>query len=238
MSLVALHGFLGSPAAWERALDDVPHVAPVLPFHGRSPATCTDWDDGLAQLERQLPAGPLVLLGYSLGARLALGLTCRLGARVLAAVLVSGHAGLEGAERAERRRFEADLAAKLGAAPSMASFVDEWERQPLFATQTPAQRAAQRATREAHRPAVLAGAFEVLGTSRMPSYERVLGDLRTPLLFVAGEGDPKYLALAQRYAQAAARGRFAVVPGGHNPLLEAPAALGEATRAFLDTVDE
>ncbi len=236
MKLVALHGFMGSPESWSRVL--APDATPVLPFHGAKGATYSSWNDALAGLEASLPEGPLVLLGYSLGARLALGLTARLGQRVLGSVLVSVHAGLEGDARDERERFENGIAERLESTPSMGAFVDEWERLPLFATQSPEQRALQRPAREAHDPRVLAGAFRVLGTSRMPNYERLLGDLRTPLLFVAGAADAKYLELARRYAAAAARGRFVVVPGGHNPLLEAPALVGEAVRSFLDTVDE
>ena len=230
MNLVTLHGFMGSPASWQTALAQ-PHVAPVLPFHGASPALCTDWEDALTQLAECLPPGPLALLGYSLGARLALGLTRRLGERVRAAVLVSVHAGLAGPERDERARFEAGLAAKLEGG-TMAEFVDGWERLPLFATQSAPQRAAQRPARLAHDPRALAGAFRILGTSRMPDYEPTLAGGRTPLLFVAGAEDEKYRALSERYA--ARGGALALVPGGHNPLVEEPAALGRVALEFLE----
>ncbi|RYZ66122.1 MAG: hypothetical protein EOP08_05555 [Proteobacteria bacterium] len=113
----------------------------------------------------------------------------------------------------------------------MAAFVDEWEQLPLFATQAalPAPLlVAQRRTREAHDPRVVAGAFRILGTGSMPDYETKLSDLETPLLFVSGALDDKYGTLAARYAAATPSGRHAVLAGcGHNPLLEAPERLRE-----------
>ena len=227
--IVTLHGFMGG--LW--SLEGTPHVALRMPFHGVPPAhaECTSWTDALAALEAELPPGPITLLGYSLGARLALGLALRCP-RVVAAALVSVHAGLPEAERPARAAFEDAMAAKLETAP-LPAFVDEWERLPLFATQSQEQRRVQRAAREANEPAVLAGAFRVLGTSHMPDYERLLGDARVPLLFVAGELDAKYSELATRYA--AIRGDSFVVPGvGHNPLVEAPGVTLQRLRTFWE----
>lgn len=229
--IVTLHGFLGAP--WR--LPNVPHRALMMPFHGLPPAhaQCTRWSEALEALEAQLPPGPVTLLGYSLGARLALGLTHRCP-RVTRAVLVSVHAGLEDHARPERAAFENRLANELETSP-LPAFVDAWEALPLFATQTFAQRAAQRAHRESHDPVVLAGAFRVLGTSLMPRYEAALPTLQTPLLFVAGALDVAYATLARRYAEAAARGSVVVLPGvGHNPNVEAPEALHACVHEFLE----
>lgn len=222
--IVTLHGFMGAPLRLDR-----PHLALTMPFHGLPPAHahCTDWEHALAALAAQLPPGPVTLLGYSLGARLALGLVHRCP-RIERAVLVSVHAGLPEAERPERATFEDGLARQLESG-DLPAFVNAWETLPLFATQTPAQRASQRAHREAHDPRVLAGAFRVLGTSHMPHYETTLPAVPTPLVFVAGALDAKYAALASRYAAAARHGSLVLVPNaGHNPLLEAPAAVLEA----------
>lgn len=243
MHLVSLHGFLGSPAAWGQVLPmgesqptsllgGIHHHGLGAPFHGlpANHAHCTSWEHALDLMSAELPEGPLVLLGYSLGARLTLGLTHRLGSRVRAAVLVSGHAGLaQRDERAARITFDENMAQKLETSATMAAFVDDWERLPLFSTQSSLPAAAlqaQRRTRERHEPRVVAGAFRILGTGSMPDYESKLATFDAPLLFVTGELDPKYGELASRYAHAAARGRHAVIAGcGHNPLLEAPEKL-------------
>lgn len=228
---VALHGFLGDAHAWDGVFAGASHLGLTLPFHGDPPAhaECTDWEDALDCLTRELPDGPLALFGYSLGARLALGLCVRLGARIQSAVLVSGHAGLDTGERAARGDFEASMADRLETARDMATFVDEWERLPLFASQarlSEAARTAQRRVRERHHPRVVARAFQRLGTSRMPSYEALLPSLAIPLCFVSGALDTKYDALAARYAASTAHGRHvSLADVGHNPLLEAPTAL-------------
>ncbi len=229
--IVTLHGFMGAP--WR--LTDAPHLALTMPFHGLPPAHahCTRWSEALDALEAQLPAGPITLLGYSLGARLALGLAHRCP-RITRAVLVSVHAGLEDHARPERAAFESRVAGQLETG-NLPAFVDAWEELPLFATQTRAQRAAQRAHRESHDPAALTGAFRVLGTSLMPSYETTLPALQTPLLFVAGALDSAYATLARRYAQAAAHGSAVVLPDvGHNPIVEAPEALQACMHEFLE----
>lgn len=236
---VSLHGFLGSPAAWDPVLGAGAHLGLQIPFHGIPAfhAECTSWERALELLEAQLPAGPLTLFGYSLGARLALGLTARLGARVTHAVLVSVHAGLDdAAERSARADFETTMATRL-ASMEMRSFVDEWERLPLFETQgqlDATTRAAQRRVRESHVPQVVAHAFRVLGTSQMPSYQEQLASIQTPLLFVTGARDAKYQRLAARYAILAPHAQHADLAGaGHNPLLEAPGALTQHVGNFL-----
>lgn len=230
---VTLHGFMGGP--WH--LPDVQHVALRVPFHGvpAAHADCTSWAEALDALESELPPGPITLLGYSLGARLALGLVMRCP-RVRAAALISVHAGLDADQQPARQAFEAGMADRLESS-SLPCFVEEWERLPLFSTQSVAQRQAQRAPREGHDGAVLSGAFRVLGTSRMPNYERMLGDVHVPLLFVAGELDAKYSELAVRYASAAGRGAACIVPGvGHNTLIEAPTFTHARLREFWDSV--
>lgn len=243
-TLVGLHGFLGAPGGWASALARDNLVEPRLPFHGIPPvhAQCTSWAQALELLEAELPPGPVALLGYSLGARLALGLAERLGARVVAAVLVSVHAGLAASEREERARFERAMAARLESSDTMRPFVDHWESLPLFATQAqlaPNLQQAQRRAREQHLPAVVADAFRVLGTSRMPHYETALGSLRMPVLFLSGARDGKYDALAARYARAAARGTHASIAGcGHNPLLEAPRTVARLVADLLPLAQE
>lgn len=233
--IVALHGFLGAPDDFVPALEGLPWHGARVPFHAREEhASYTSWHAAIAALARALPAGDLVLVGYSLGARLALGLTFALGDRVRALIAISGHAGLPPAERPARARFEHEMAERLET-QSIERFVDEWEKLPLFATQaaqvSPERMAQQRQKRLAHDPKIVSGAFRVLGTSQMPHYETELGALHAKVTWIAGDRDEKYRVLAERYA--AAGGRREILAGGHNLLLEAPDALAAAIRRGL-----
>src|SRR5689334_19678966 len=78
--LVLLHGMLGSPAMWQPVIAALPPGARAttitLPFHGLAAwgESITSFDGAVEALASQLPPGPLVLAGYSLGGRLALAL--------------------------------------------------------------------------------------------------------------------------------------------------------------------
>src|SRR6185369_6950562 len=73
-----------------------------------------------------------VVVGYSLGARVALGLVAT--RRAARAILVSVNPGLAEAERPARRASDAAWA-RMARARGIDDFVDAWEAQPLFETQ-------------------------------------------------------------------------------------------------------
>ena len=70
--LVFLHGWLGSPQDWQGIVEQLPEYPSRCPELPRA----VSWEAGIRQLLPQLEDGN-VLVGYSLGARLALG--CALG---------------------------------------------------------------------------------------------------------------------------------------------------------------
>src|SRR4029079_605049 len=76
MRSALLHGFAGDPAVWDEvvaawASPERP-LAVALPGHGPTPVLPT-WDENLDAIARAI-AGCEVVIGYSLGARVALGL--------------------------------------------------------------------------------------------------------------------------------------------------------------------
>ncbi len=229
-----LHGFTGSAASWDGVAAglDGPALAAYLPGHDpRVPATAPFEAavDALAAALRGAFPGPPVLCGYSLGARVALGVLARHPGAARRAVLVGAHPGLaDPAERAARAAEDAARARRLRE-DGLAAFLADWERHPLFATQAAlpaAVRARQRALRAAHDAEGLAGALATLGLAAMPDYGPALPGIDVPVALVAGEHDPKFRALAGRMAGLLPRATLHVVPGaGHNVPLEDPAAL-------------
>ena len=206
----------------------------MLPGHGATPdLRAGGFDDAVDALAACLPA-PVLVAGYSMGARLALGLALRHPARVHAAVLVGVHPGLESEdERAARRASDESLARSL-LAGGLRAFVDAWEKRPLFATQArlPAElRAAERARRLSHTPEGAAHALRALGLGSQPPLWDALARSRTPITFLAGSLDARFADLAARAAAVAPHGAVRIVPGaGHNLPLEAPAAVAAAVR--------
>lgn len=213
-----LHGFVGDPTTWIPLAGAGTCVA--LPGHGGGPVRAT-WDANLDAIADAIGACALVV-GYSLGARVALGLVAT--GRVPRAILVSVNPGIADAERAARRTSDARWASLLRER-GIAAFVDAWEAQPLFATQArvPAARlAARRARRLAHDPEQLARSLEVMGLAEMPDYRAAIAADRCAL--IAGADDTKYVAMARGLAAPLE----VIADCGHDPTIEQPEALESA----------
>ncbi|MFR3479737.1 MAG: alpha/beta fold hydrolase [Eggerthella lenta] len=254
--LILLHGFAQSSASWDAvarklAATGRPIYALDLVGHGESerPADACAYaldaqGEALLSFARMVAdregARPAVL-GYSMGGRVTLA-ALRRDPRAFAAVVLEA-AGFGPATQAERdaaTERDAACAARLRA-DGLEAFMDFWEQLPLFASQRdlpPDVRERLRAGRMANDAEALARTFEQAGQHVMPSRAETLETLDvlragdTPLLYLAGERDEKYRALAAQAAEAGATVR--IIPGaGHNAHLEAPAAFVQEVSLFL-----
>jgi 2-succinyl-6-hydroxy-2,4-cyclohexadiene-1-carboxylate synthase len=238
--LLLLHGFLGTPRAWDDVLAALPHHGPVwcpwLPGHGPVPPLPATWDATAQALADALPAG-CMLAGYSMGARLALAATLRRPSAARATLLVGGHVGpANDHERAERAPVDAERAAALHGG-DLAAFVATWEGMPLFATQRAlpaAQQARQRAARVAHDPRALAWSFDVAGLSRMPDLRPAVAATQQRLHFLTGALDNRFAVLGAALAHPPEVTHASVPGAGHNLLLEAPAAVAASLTDLME----
>ena len=238
--LVLLHGFTGAPASWDavvRALGTETGVhRETLAGHGHPRLdTAEDFEgevDRVARcIQRERIAGAH-LVGYSLGARVALGLLVRHRRLFSRATLVSVHPGLTSEEaRARRRRDDEEWIHLLG--EGIAGFVSVWEGQRLFSPHRPLDPdvlARQRAIRLAHRAEGLARSLRVLGLAGMPDYTRALPSIDTPVTLIAGLLDSKFARLARQAAALLPRCAVHLAESGHNVPLEQPRALARLLR--------
>lgn len=243
--LVTLHGFTGRPAQWEKAARSLGaparHLSPLghAPDPNATEANVRSWEDELTRLAGLLPTEPVHLAGYSLGARLALGLALTFPARVARLTLVSGHTGLTTErERIERRASDARWCTLLET-QGIEAFVNAWEAQPLFATQAAlpeVERLAHRAARLAHDPRALARSLRATGLAEMPDYAPRLATLAVPVTLAAGELDAKFVGLGRAAAARLAQGRLVIAPNaGHDLLLERPDLVALVLREEYDS---
>jgi 2-succinyl-6-hydroxy-2,4-cyclohexadiene-1-carboxylate synthase len=179
--------------------------------------------------------GRPVVVGYSMGGRLALHAAIRRPDALRALMLVGASAGIEdGALRAERRDADERLAAWIERR-SIEEVVDAWERLPVFATQSPELREALRPGRLSHDPVELASLLRTAGQGTLPPVWTRLGEVGCPTLLVAGEADDAYVEAVHRMAQLLPRGTARLVPGaGHAPQLEAPETFARVLAEFLE----
>ena len=237
-TLVLLHGFTGSTANWGQHLDTFAkyglHIIAIdLPGHGQSDAPDDParysikrhQNDILAALQAlYVQEGQAMLLGYSMGGRIALYTAFSGFFRAL--ILESASPGIENVEeREERRRSDEALATSIER-EGVPAFVERWERLPLFASQQtlpPEIKEALHAQRLQNNATGLAQSLRGVGTGVQPSLYAQLPTLHIPVLLIAGELDIKFTKIAQRMAQLLPQAQLHIIPAaGHTVHLEQP----------------
>ena len=240
--LILLHGFAQSSASWNAtaselaatgrpvyALDLVGHGGSERPANPRAYALDAQGEALLAfaRLIADVEGVRPAVLGYSMGGRVTLA-ALRRDPRAFSAVILEA-AGFGPATQAEREavaKRDAACATRLRA-DGLEAFMDFWDVRERL-----------RAGRMANDAEALARTFEQAGQHVMPSRAETLETLAvlraggTPLLYLAGERDEKYRALAAQAAEAGAT--VCIIPGaGHNAHLEAPATFAKEVASFL-----
>jgi 2-succinyl-6-hydroxy-2,4-cyclohexadiene-1-carboxylate synthase len=247
-TLVLLHGFTGSARSWESLLDDL--VMPGMQVialdmlgHGQSdapgdPARYTMEHcqaDIIATLqELGVDAGEAILLGYSMGGRIALYSAFSHFFRAL--ILESASPGLASAlEREQRRQSDIALADSIEQ-EGIVAFVERWENLPLFASQSklPIEvREALHQQRLHNRTTGLANSLRGVGTGVQPALHEQLAKLDMPVMLIAGELDTKFCTIARQIAQQLPQAILHIVPGaGHTVHLEQPERFVHFVREF------
>src|SRR5258706_10931248 len=248
LTLVMLHGFTGSAAGWGSHLETLAAygwrvIALDLPGHGQSDAPdepqlyaleyCQQYILAALQ-ELGVSQGEAVLLGYSMGGRIAL--YTAFSGLFRALILESASPGLEDpAEREQRRISDEALAASIehdGVQP----FIERWEKLPLFASQKTLpleSRETLRRQRLQNTATGLAQSLRGVGTGVQPSQHARLPALHIPVLLIVGELDVKFTAIARHMAQALPQSQLRVIPGaGHTIHLERPEEFVSLVRDF------
>lgn len=246
-AVLFLHGFMGSAVDWRdvtAALNESHRCLAVdLPGHGSSlglpPETYTA--DGTARallgLLGDLGLRHPAVVGYSMGGRLALYLALRYPESCRALFLESASPGLRTEEeRAARRKLDEERATRLER-EDFAGFLEDWYRQPLFATlarDEPLLRSTVEERLE-NDPRELARSLRGFGAGAQPSLWEDLPGLRVPALAVAGEEDARFVRVAGRMAEASGKVRAAAIPdAGHNAHTEAPGPYLGLLEEFLE----
>jgi 2-succinyl-6-hydroxy-2,4-cyclohexadiene-1-carboxylate synthase len=185
-------------------------------------------------------AAPAHVLGYSLGARIALRLAVAHPEVVRRLVLESPSAGLATEEERATRRAADDVLATAIERDGVAAFVAEWERRPVFASHAslpPARAARLRAMRLANDPRGLAASLRGAGQGAMePLFDR-LAAVTAPTLVIAGALDDRGRPRAQQVARGIPGARLEIIDNaGHTPHEEQPAVFRRLALDFLQEV--
>lgn len=222
----ALHGNVGSPEDWHAVQSHLLRElhTPCL-WDARTLPSLMDWGRSFASAAQDGD----ILLGYSLGGRLALQALLANPGQWRSVVLISVHPGLPSEEeRATRREIDAEWSS-LAAALPWPDFLARWNAQPVLARGS----SKNQAPLEKYR-AIIAQAFLTWSLGNQEPLLDQLAEVSTPVLWLAGADDLKFAALAVQGAEHTPKGQLMIIPdAGHRLLQENPQAVAKAVASFL-----
>jgi 2-succinyl-6-hydroxy-2,4-cyclohexadiene-1-carboxylate synthase len=250
--IVFIHGFTGAIGSWDALLEAYAQrgshvIALDMLGHGLSDAPedpqryamehCRQ--DVIAVLQKlQIASGRAILVGYSMGARIAL--YCALGGYFRALALESGSPGLVSPDEREQRRRSDEAIANCIGQYGIEAFVDYWEQLPIFAGHAGLSlemRASLRDQRLHNSTLGLANSLRGVGTGVQPSLHDRLTEITLPTLLITGADDKKFCDIAREMLAKMPRAQHHSIPGaGHTAHLEQPAAFDVSVQEFCRSV--
>jgi 2-succinyl-6-hydroxy-2,4-cyclohexadiene-1-carboxylate synthase len=247
--LVVLHGFTGAASNWQPFFKSWGQhfevIAPDLIGHGKTDAP-TDaerytMDQGakdLADLLSHLGVKRAHVLGYSMGGRLALTFAVRYPDCTSSLILESSSPGLmteqERQDRIERDEKLADRIEQYG----VEAFVNEWEKLPLFSTQTKEVRERLRMQRLDNSACGLANSLRGMGTGAQTPLWGELDTLKIPVRLVVGERDRKFCNIAEDMGRRLPNAEIVKAQhAGHAVHVEQSRFFGKMVVEFFSTIE-
>ena len=192
-----LHGFTQTKESWLPVLEslNVPMEATLIdcPGHGESPTQGRTLPETANDVAESTRSG--ILVGYSMGARIALHTALQFPDSVKGLVLISGTPGLRSeSERNDRRASDEALATHIENI-GVEKFIPEWLSNPMFqGLQTELADIPRRCTNTERG---LADSLRFAGTGTQESLWDKLKSLAMPVLIVTGNNDEKFTQIAQ-----------------------------------------
>ena len=248
--LIGLHGFTGSGADFAPLLGQLPvgtrFEAPDLPGHGLSAtwesAECVSMEACDAMLLERIQRADnrrVILMGYSMGGRVALHFASRFSHLLDSIVVIGASPGIVNeTDREQRLSWEQELCERLldGGVPG---FMDYWQKLDIIRSQYSLPPALLEPMQERRAKASVDGLIESIrgmGTGRMQSLWSVLPKIHCPLLYCAGEDDRKYCELGKEVVELIPEAQLSIIPGkvGHAAHLEGLELFGEIFRVWLN----
>jgi len=219
---VLLHGFWGQPQDWNQVLAKIPlgqevmvpdlyEEGPLSPQHD-----LTAWTKNFHGWLDHHTAGLVDLVGYSMGARLALNAVIARPEKFRRVLLMSGAAFIAAEDKQARavweelwkERFESQPWAELNSA---------WQEQSVFTGSESSPRRHSEALRES-----LALSLTHWSVTKHPFEKEHVRRLSSRVEWVFGALDQKYLEMAKTLQELPVQGQIHIIPNaGHRLIVDA-----------------
>lgn len=219
-----LHGAVGSFRDWdqfEKSLGGETRPLDLWNLPGERPLTLPEAGKIITGQADQND----VLIGYSMGGRLALHALLADPRKWRAAVIVSAHPGLS-AGRAERLGTDEQWATL--AAQNWDLFVEKWNQQPILASKSPGLHQAT-----SKDQAAVAASFRSWSLGAQEDLSLRLAEITCPVLWITGARDEKFTRLACEASPLIPNSKHLAVPkAGHRIPWEQPQIFASIVREF------
>jgi 2-succinyl-6-hydroxy-2,4-cyclohexadiene-1-carboxylate synthase len=246
-TILFLHGFTGNNQDFSSVISLLSKnyccLAVDLPGHGQTRVngdeSCYNMlntAQALIDLLDDLQIDKCLLLGYSMGGRLALYMTLHFPERFEKVVLESASPGLKTEkDRSHRRQADSQTAQNLENS-NIKDFILNWYDRPLFKSLKKSPKFDQLiAARLANNPLELAKSLRNMGTGHQPSLWEKLAQNQIPLLLLAGEDDDKFTTINAEITSLCPAATLKIIPNsGHNIHFENIDKFVTVVRQFYD----
>jgi 2-succinyl-6-hydroxy-2,4-cyclohexadiene-1-carboxylate synthase len=245
--IILLHGFTGNTQDFSSVISLLSKkyccLAVDLPGHGETRVSgdesyynMSNTAQALIHLLDDLQIDKCLLLGYSMGGRLALYMTLHFPERFEKVVLESASPGLKTEkDRSHRRQADSQTAQTLENS-NIKDFILNWYDRPLFKSLKNSSKFEKLIeSRLTNNPLELAKSLRNMGTGNQPSLWEKLAENQIPILLLAGEYDDKFTTINAEIASLCPAATLKIIPkAGHNIHFENIENFGSVVRQFYD----
>lgn len=184
--IIALHGFLGTSTDWEKFSFNHPFIAPNL-FHPQK----INFTEFAADFNEKFAGKENIILGYSMGGRLALHCLIDSPNKWKAAIIISAHPGLiTDYEKQERLKNDKKWLQKFQT-ENFDTVMLEWNAQPIFNRENPLN-----VNKRDYTNQMLEQCLDGWSLGRQGNLNEQIPKLPMPILWIVGENDLKFTELA------------------------------------------
>lgn len=249
-SILFIHGFANDSSDWNDSLTyfstDFNLITIDLPGFGKSsvPIETKFYNESfllkiIDTLINVLEINKLILIGYSMGGRLALSFTHKSQDKIEALILESTSPGIDSTEEREiRRNSDLELADFINKS-SIEEFITYWKNQPLFHSQNqlPKMKKDELAERmKSLNKLGLINSLKAFGTGVMESKWNFICELTVPTLLITGSLDNKFTSINMEMNKLIKNSvHHTIAEVGHNVHIEKPKEFVNLVISFLKT---
>lgn len=242
ITLWCLHGAVGMAADWQHFADEMTalgidvRAVDLWQYLDSGPQSL---EETAARLNAEASAthGTNILVGYSMGGRIAMHALLENSHAWSAAVIISAHPGLENeAEELRRREQDADWFVKCSDG-DWKTFLNEWQAQDIL--QSNGYQLLEWGDRKLlqSRRRAIARSFIDWSLGRQRNLRSDLARIKVPVLFLTGGRDEKFTELARNCVAEIPDATHQIVADcGHRVPWEQSGVFSHSVRAFVTSI--